>query len=380
MASNAASNQGLAATLDSDCNSFNISLAVKFSPQRSYVIEISSRDSVKVLKSIVAQKAGLFPEDIHLVLVGQQLQDTDSLQVHGIDSYTTVHAFCRPNGNNLEASVKTVQDVDNLRYHGSHNQPSAEKDYSECPQNESLDANRRQDVPYHGSPTRRQQGYNRFFVYCKLCDGIRPAKLRLVCRECCNGAFLVDRGPCNWQDISSSTTITGRCTAKNCNCVTPRFYLRCFESHEGDLDGTAVVLKHINMNRRRVECIACGDVESHVLIFPCALGHVICLACFRQYCSVCLSERRFTEHETHGYTLPCPAGCLESYIEESHHFLLLGFDTGHGDFEAACTLRLLADIEENFPNTFSQCDVEGQVAPNLEILSLGKQQLARQKP
>ncbi|RUS90617.1 hypothetical protein EGW08_001614, partial [Elysia chlorotica] len=102
------------------------------------------------------------------------------------------------------------------------------------------------------------------------------------------------------------------------------FYLRCVEPHEGDTDGTAVALKHINMNRRRVDCIACADVVSHVLIFPCEAGHVICLSCFCQYCSVCLDERRFTEHERHGYTLPCPAGCPESYIEESHHFLLLG--------------------------------------------------------
>lgn len=52
--------------------------------------------------------------------------------------------------------------------------------------------------------------------------------------------------------------------------------------------------------------------RSHILIFPCSLGHVICLECFRQYGSTCLGERRFVEHPLHGYTLPCPGDILWS--------------------------------------------------------------------
>lgn len=311
MASNAVSNFGLAAPLNSE----NIFIVVRFSPHRSYVIETSFADSVRDLKCKVAQRAGFSPDNIHLVLAGQRLQDMDLVQAYGIGSHTTLHAFCQQKEGAHNESEQTVQDFslsfDNVSHNHVENRTSKERNLDHA-QNET------------GNAGRNLQAYNRFFVYCKLCDGIRPAKLRLVCRECGNGAFLVNRGPSNWQDISSSTTITGKCTAESCNCMTPRFYMRCIESHDGDVDGTAVILKHINMNRRRVECIACGGVESHVLIFPCLLGHVICLACFRQYCSVCLSERRFTEHETHGYTLPCPAGCPDSYIEESHHFLILG--------------------------------------------------------
>ncbi|GFR60795.1 hypothetical protein ElyMa_005415300 [Elysia marginata] len=75
-----------------------------------------------------------------------------------------------------------------------------------------------------------------------------------------------------------------------------------------------------------------------------------------------------------------PSCTLASCDGAGDEMSLYWFDTGHEDFEAACALGLLADNEENFPNTFSQCDVEGQVPPNLEIPSLGKQQLARQKP
>lgn len=61
-----------------------------------------------------------------------------------------------------------------------------------------------------------------------------------------------------------------------------------------------------------------------VLVFPCEAGHVTCLDCFKDYCSVRLRERQFQFDETKGYyTLPCPAGCPNSFIPEVHHFHLL---------------------------------------------------------
>ena len=81
MASNAVSYQGLAVTLDSGQTSNSICLAIKFSAHKSYIVDISAQDSVRDLKFIVAQKAGISPYDIHLVFAGQQLQDNDLLQV-----------------------------------------------------------------------------------------------------------------------------------------------------------------------------------------------------------------------------------------------------------------------------------------------------------
>lgn len=60
-----------------------------------------------------------------------------------------------------------------------------------------------------------------------------------------------------------------------------------------------------------------------VLVFPCTEGHVTCLDCFRQYCSIRLRERQFWQHPEYGYTLACPAGCLDSFIKEVHHFHVL---------------------------------------------------------
>lgn len=62
-----------------------------------------------------------------------------------------------------------------------------------------------------------------------------------------------------------------------------------------------------------------------MLVFPCEAGHVTCLDCFREYCTVRLNERRF-EFDEEYYTLSCPAGCPNSYIREVHHFHLLGVE------------------------------------------------------
>lgn len=58
-------------------------------------------------------------------------------------------------------------------------------------------------------------------------------------------------------------------------------------------------------------------------MFPCESGHVTCLECFRQYCASRLNDRQFFLHPDFGYTLACPTGCANSFIEEVHHFKIL---------------------------------------------------------
>lgn len=59
-------------------------------------------------------------------------------------------------------------------------------------------------------------------------------------------------------------------------------------------------------------------------MFPCEAAHVTCLECFKDYCTVRLSERQFEfDSDTGYYTLPCPAGCADSFIREIHHFRVL---------------------------------------------------------
>lgn len=63
-----------------------------------------------------------------------------------------------------------------------------------------------------------------------------------------------------------------------------------------------------------------------VLVFPCDVGHVTCLDCFKTYCVSRLRDRQFLSHPDYGYTLACPAGCQDSFIQEVHHFRLLSED------------------------------------------------------
>lgn len=51
---------------------------------------------------------------------------------------------------------------------------------------------------------------------------------------------------------------------------------------------------------------ACVCIRSCVVVFPCAAAHVMCLQCFKTYCSIRLRERQFVHNVQFGYTLPCP--------------------------------------------------------------------------
>lgn len=63
-----------------------------------------------------------------------------------------------------------------------------------------------------------------------------------------------------------------------------------------------------------------------MFVYPCADGHVTCLECFCDYAVSRLRERQFVFDEILGYTLPCPAGCLNSLIHQPYHFKALTKD------------------------------------------------------
>ncbi|CAG5121537.1 unnamed protein product [Candidula unifasciata] len=383
MAASLSNTAGLAVASLSNHDRNEISIVIRFSKNQSYIIDIDANNTIKDLKEHVARESNISSRQISFVLGGLLLNDNSVLKDCDLGVCTTIHAFCWcDDGLNsgdvaLKIPLPGAQGVQPVTESQIPEARESDVDVGESfPVHQSVAGGSDIDIreplsrghcssatvgsdvdirePFgrarctaaaigsdvdgaagtHArektlgdkmcSRTVRQNECHRFFVFCKLCDCIRPAKLRLSCTECGNGAFILERGPSNWEDISSNTTLKGVCTTPSCDCNTPKFYLRCSQSHEGELEGTSVVLKHVQSNHRRIACIICEDVVSHILIFPCSLGHVICLECFRQYGSTCLSERRFVEHPLHGYTLPCPAGCVDSHIEESHHFILLG--------------------------------------------------------
>lgn len=181
----------------------------------------------------------------------------------------------------------------------------------------------------------RQQDDNQrvkaqFYVHCSYCGQMCNGKLRVRCSVCKGGAFTVHRDPENWDDVLKPKRITGHCETLPTACVDEsggppftEFYFKCAEHiSQGEKD-YAAPLNLVKNNLKNIPCLACSDITDPVLVFPCPAGHVTCLDCFKQYCLSRLMDRQFLPHPEIGYTLPCPTGCENSFIEEVHHFKLL---------------------------------------------------------
>ncbi|XP_020289797.1 E3 ubiquitin-protein ligase parkin isoform X2 [Pseudomyrmex gracilis] len=184
----------------------------------------------------------------------------------------------------------------------------------------------------------QQENRAHFYVYCSVpCKKVTTGKLRVKCARCGSGAVTVDRDPQCWPDVLLPKRITVHCENDSCPSSSnflseetesqicfANFYFKCAEHLSLGESDEAVPLYLIKTNLKNVPCLACTDVRETVLVFSCKAGHVTCLDCFRDYCAIRLQERRFEFDSDEGYyTLPCPAGCPDSFIREVHHFHLL---------------------------------------------------------
>lgn len=172
-----------------------------------------------------------------------------------------------------------------------------------------------------------------FFIYCSQCRDLCPGKLRVRCALCKGGAFTVYKDPECWDDVLKPNRILGLCETNEISCTRENhelpfaeFYFKCAKHMSMGESDFGAPLSLIKRNVKQVPCLSCTDVCDPILVFPCTSGHVTCLDCFRQYCLSRLMDRQFISHEDIGYTLPCPAGCENSFITEIHHFKLLTMD------------------------------------------------------
>ncbi|CAG0914909.1 unnamed protein product [Notodromas monacha] len=163
---------------------------------------------------------------------------------------------------------------------------------------------------------------NTFFVLCswRACAG----KLRVRCDVCKEGAITVLREPESWQDVLIRGRVHGICENSECNPGQSQeqvveFFFKCAEHGDADV----VPLPLVRDNTRDVPCLACTSVENPVLVFSCALGHVVCLECFVMYCSTRLNDRQFVVRDD-GYSVGCPVGCGNSWLDRPQYFKLLG--------------------------------------------------------
>ena len=70
-----------------------------------------------------------------------------------------------------------------------------------------------------------------FYVLCPAVQcggGMRPGKLRVRCSECGEGAVVVHRDPCDWDDVLVAGRVTGTCSNAACDTAdaTVEFYFK----------------------------------------------------------------------------------------------------------------------------------------------------------
>ena len=177
------------------------------------------------------------------------------------------------------------------------------------------------------SPSSIRRSSN-FFVFCgDPCAGLRPGKLRVRCRDCGEGALVLDREPQDWSDVLDAGRIGGRCESAACDGgkdVRAEFFFKCSgHSHRGEEESPP--LHMVKRNEESLPCLAClEETSALVVVFDCADRHLVCVDCFADYCRSRLNERSFVLDADLGYTLGCPAGCGDSLVGQTRHFKLAG--------------------------------------------------------
>eukprot|EP00057_Strongylocentrotus_purpuratus_P035352 XP_798730.2 PREDICTED: E3 ubiquitin-protein ligase parkin [Strongylocentrotus purpuratus] len=263
------------------------------------------------LRSEVARLSGQSPADIRLVFAGKLIDDVQIMEDLRICENTMIHAVPAQRIQCHSDGPKTIKDE------GVKPQP-----VHVLMESRIIDEDQRS--PETPDVDLASSLHPSFYVYCKShCRSVQPGKLRVCCQTCKDNAFIVKEDPVCWDDVILSNRISGSCFVPGCQGQKAEFFFKC-SSHASSVNDQFTVLPLVKTNTRRVICITCADILTSVLVFPCSASHVMCLDCFRQYCRLCLDERRFIQSPELGYTLPCPAGCEDSLIKDTHHFLVLG--------------------------------------------------------
>lgn len=294
-------------------NSLNI--YVKTSNGNTLSLNLDPQWDIKNVKEVVAPKLGLDPNEVKIIFAGKELGDTITIAECDLGQCSILHA------------VKSKHRRKLLHTSGDDIQKVVE-DCGSKPLCETLKDLSTED----GNDNESEHPKAHFFVYCSVCKGLKTGKIRVKCHFCKSGAFTVHSDPQSWTDVLEPKQITGQCENDPDSCANildnaeptfAQFYFKCAEHTSLGEDDRAVPLHLIKPNLHDIPCLACGDVGTPILVFPCAEAHVTCLECFVLYCTTRLRDRQFHEHPEFGYTLSCPAGCENAFITEVHHFRLL---------------------------------------------------------
>ncbi|EFN79884.1 E3 ubiquitin-protein ligase parkin [Harpegnathos saltator] len=272
---------------------------------------------------------GMAAEDIKIIFAGKELHNSIVIEECDLGQQSTLHAVRNPHKKLKNQCASSS--IEEYKSESSDLNESGSKPMNETLTDLSLDSSDQHNL----STEEQQDNRAHFYIYCPgPCKIVTAGKLRVKCAKCNSGAVTVDRDPQCWSDILEPNRITVHCENDFCPASSlseeefqvtyAHFYFKCTRHVSLGEDDKVIPLYLIRANLRNVPCLACTDVRETVLVFPCEAHHVTCLDCFCEYCIVRLQERQFQFDSVEGYyTLPCPAGCPDSFISEVHHFHLL---------------------------------------------------------
>ncbi|XP_063974598.1 E3 ubiquitin-protein ligase parkin isoform X1 [Diachasmimorpha longicaudata] len=309
-----------------------LSIYIKTNTGNTLSVDLDPKWDIKNVKEVVAERMGLAPEDIKIIFAGKELHNSTIIEECDLGQQSILHAVKTP-PRRLKSTLNKQRISESLTESSEVNE-SGSKPLNETLTDLPLDEGEKADI-IESSDRRGKRAH--FYVYCAApCKSIEPGKLRVRCSSCSSGAVTVDRDPQSWTDVLLPNRITVHCENDSCHLSysssSPsdsqvpyaHFFFKCGNHPSRGETDEAIPLYHIRPNLRKVPCLACTETADVVLVFPCEAAHVTCLECFKDYCNVKLGERQFEFDGSNGYyTLPCPAGCANSYIREVHHFRLL---------------------------------------------------------
>ncbi|XP_076182663.1 E3 ubiquitin-protein ligase parkin isoform X1 [Ptiloglossa arizonensis] len=310
----------------------SLSIYVKTNTGNTLAVDLDPKWDIKNVKEVVGSQMGVPPEDLKIIFAGKELHNSTVIEECDLGQQSILHAIRTPSQKlNKSRDTSTIEESSEISELNDSGSKPMNETLTDLPLDES-------DPQENLSMEEQQEKRAHFFVFCSApCKAVTKGKLRVKCATCKSGAVTVDRDPQCWPDVLLPRRITIHCENDLCPAPTSfsdddtesqvlyaRFYFKCAKHTSLGEGDEAVPLYLVKPNLRKIPCLACSDISNTVLVFPCEAGHVTCLDCFRDYCSVRLRERQFQFDDTKGYyTLPCPAGCPNSFIPEIHHFHLL---------------------------------------------------------
>ncbi|PAV65355.1 hypothetical protein WR25_19287 [Diploscapter pachys] len=188
-----------------------------------------------------------------------------------------------------------------------------------------------------------------FFAWCKHCNDVVKAKLRVYCSRCNSTSVVVKSEPQEWKDV----LITNRIRADCLNCGSENFENTAQKENQKN-DCFAVfrfkcvkcselcaALSHIRPNWEQAECGICLDEPSDCFVLDFGCRHAACRECFTNYLRDSLESAKFIFRPPFGFTVTCPYNGCDFVVKDMHHMRFLG-EEGYKKYQKIATEKLIA--------------------------------------